>query len=386
MILLIDDKVEFHHQFQKQFTQVGIEIELKCFTTVEQLGNYIEELKSSGNICNLKSLIIDLSNNTAEEISKSFSVASIINETYYNNSIPIFIHSGYLGYYQDFENDGTIIKVKKSIDSVVQICSRIKLMADSGFLDIFCVNGILQQTFFKELHNSFTKQFKGDEITQILESIHHANKENTEVFKERTIDTFKRMAIRSVYQNLISAKRIPTTEKIEEIKINAVEHYYRRSSEFPVWTGDIFRNKETQEDIVILTPRCDINNGYCNNGFLVCSIEKLESKTIKDFGKSSESVGRYINDNPANTGIKFRYLIPAPSYPGGRVNLTRYSIVESNKLHGENASFGYLISLSDELINDIVRKFGSYVTRGGISASELNEATFYSQMLAGSNS
>ena len=170
---------------------------------------------------------------------------------------------------------------------------------------------------------------------------------------------------------------LPDTQKIEEIKINAVEHYYRRKSDFPIWTGDVFRSLADDGEVIIITPRCDINNGYCNGNYLCCKIEKLDRKRLQSFSKDTNSVHNYITDNPQNTGLKHRYLIPTPSYNGGKVDLTNHFILKHSELINSE-KYQYCISLSDELTNDVIRKFASYILRTGISQSDLTEAAFYS--------
>ncbi|RYH19826.1 hypothetical protein EON65_25480 [archaeon] len=66
---------------------------------------------------------------------------------------------------------------------------------------------------------------------------------------------------------------------------------------------------------------------------------------------------------------------------GGKIDLSNYSIINKNQLVGDKAVFKYTISLSDELTNEVVRKFLSYLSRGGISASEISEAEYYSAVI-----
>lgn len=374
MILLIDDRPEFHEQFAKQFQLLKISLELICFSKVEDLKEHISHLKESGEISKLKSLIIDLSNTKDEEISKSFSVKNIIEDSYYNNSIPIFIHSGYLNYYSDFDDKGSIIKVKKNIDSVNSICKMLKSMIDSGFLDIFCINGILQQNFFKELHDAFTEQFKGNEIIKIINSIEHSHPGDIKVSKERTIDTFRRIAIRSVYQNLLSAKKSVETDTIKEVHINAVENYYRRTSEFKYWTGDIFKENNSNENVVVLTPRCNISNDKFFE-LLICKLKPLSGEYLTAFKKEA-NLKKGLTDDVTLIHIaeRYRFLVPTPQFEGGIID---FNFCFTKERETFLKDYTYAISLVDDLTNDMVRKFTAYLSRGGVSVTELKEALFY---------
>jgi len=373
MVLLIDDHTDFHREFQKGFEATGVGLELKCFTKVSELSAEIKQLSDAGKTEKLKGLIIDLSNSKEEDASKNFSVTEIINSSFRNNSIPIFIHSAYLEYYEEYKDFGTVLKIKKSATSVRDICNLFKLMSESGFLDIFSINGVLQNTLHDQIHKAFTEQFKGREISQILESIRNASS-SAESFRDRTRETFIRMAIRALYQNTISARKIASTERIEEIKVNAIEHFYRRKSDFLAWTGDIFERVVDNSQVIILTPRCDINNNTCSDRFLVCRIVLLEGKAKKEIARD---VRGYLTDNPKTSGIKSRYLVPVPSYAGGKVDLTDYFILNRTVFEGANPEYSYLISLSDELTNEVVRKFSYFILRGGISATDETEAAFY---------
>lgn len=373
MLVVFDDEKGFREIYRQHFPKMGINMEVTECSTKEKIREVLQDPSIMGRA---KVLVFDLSASKEEAQSQNFEILHDIERYHSRYPIPIFIHSAFAEQIEGFDNLGTLFKIKKGSDSVEAIINKIQLFYNSGFLEIFSPGGTLETQIHLEILKAFNEQFKGEEIELIIKSIEHSGVES---FRERVKSVFERIAIRSMYQNLLSAKKLADTNKIEEIRINAVEHYYRRKSDFPVWTGDIFVNKKNGAELLIMTPRCDINNGYCNGRYLVCQIEKLEEKRVREFGKNTQSVHNYINDNPQNTGHKYRYLIPTPSYKGGRIDLTNYSIVEESLLVGNNAEFEYCISLSDELTNDVVRKYASYILRSGISPAELIEASFYSQ-------
>jgi len=369
MILFFDDEKDIRGNFKKEIAgqNIGLEV-LECSSKEEVR----ENLKDKEKMSKVKAFVFDLSTSQEEAESGNFDILEDIKANYSTYAIPIFIHSAFANIVVGYDNLGTLFKVEKTDNSITDIANKIKLFQDSGFLDIFCSQGSLESEIHKEILKAFKSQFQGEEIKQIIESINHANKDN---FKVRVKDVFERIAIRSLYQNLISGKRIKESTTIDEIKINNVEHYYRRMSDFPIWTGDIFENTQTNLQIVIMTPRCDINNGVCNDRFLVCSVKELDKNLKAEIAKDAN---KFLTDNPIKSGIKSRFLIPAPNYRGGKVDLTDYFFVEKNNITNEYPEYSYLISLSDELTNEIVRKFSSYILRGGISQSEISEAAYYS--------
>lgn len=372
MLIVFDDQKEFREFYSQSFPKLGIEMEvIEC----ETKDNIRELLKNSDMMQKAKILVFDLSTDAHEVEKQEFDILEDISKSYEHFSIPIFIHSAFADRIDSkYDNLGTLFKIKKSNNSVEEILNSIELFYSSGFLEIFSPGGYLETQIFKEIHRSFNEQFYGDEIKEILKSIKHTKKDD---IKTRVKSVFERIAIRSLYQNLLSAKKVEESESISEITINLVEHYYRRKSDFEIWTGDIFENQESGEQVFILTPRCDINNGVCNDRFLVCTIEKLDRKSIKNMS-SPDDANKYLTDNPIKSGIRFRYLLPAPNYDGGKIDVSKYYLMTKDELTKHDSKFKYKISLSDELTNEVVRKFSNYIQRGGISASEVTEAMFYS--------
>ncbi|ASU36536.1 response regulator [Mucilaginibacter xinganensis] len=374
MIIAFDDDAAIRKSYQETLSKMGVDIKVvECATK----GEVRKALKDPNIMSQVKVLIFDLSVSKEEAESLNFDILDDIKENYKKYPIPIFIHSAFAHTVEGYDDLGTLFKIDKSHNSLENIVNKIFLFYESGFLDIFSPNGFIESEMFVQIHKAFIDQFRGDEISLIIESIKSANNEN---FKQRTRSVFERIAIRSLYQNLLSAKKTEASNKIEEIQINAVEHYYRRKSDFSVWTGDIFKEKGSKNSLIVITPRCDINNGNNGGKYLVCNIDPLAERNISDLSKDTKTVYNYINDNPQNTGHKYRFLIPTPSFHGGKIDLTSYSTIEENSLLGEDSNYEYCISLSDELTNDVVRKYASYMLRSGISQSDITEALYYAKV------
>jgi len=378
-IILLEDEQYYIDSFINLFEDLNINLRLiPCLDTE----TYELELKKAKENHTLKCIIMDLSNTQSEEYSKEYKASEYIKKEFDENRIPIFIHSSKLQYYSELQDKGTVFKVHKSPTATTEICKKIKEMEDSDFFNIFCINGKLEKKIMSEIHNSFIEQFKDNEISDIIKSIKSV--EGVDV-KARTIEVFERMAIRAVYENWISSKFYDG--KINEIKLNSIEHYYRRTSSFDIWTGDIFKNEKLKEFVVVLTPRCNL--GHNNTGeLLVCRIKPITTDVINEFSnpridskttketKGRKSLRTSITDDVTNNriGEVFRFLPPTPQFNGGFVDF-RTMFTKENSLF--LSDYERIISLSDELTNDIVRKFSSYIQRGGISETEFDEAHFY---------
>ncbi len=77
-------------------------------------------------------------------------------------------------------------------------------------------------------------------------------------------------------------------------------------------------------------------------------------------------------------GDKFRFLSKTPLFDGGFINFSKHFSLTKDKFL---SNFKYLISLNEETTNDIVRKFSSYISRGGVSTVDFEEAKYYLKSL-----
>ena len=243
----------------------------------------------------------------------------------------------------------------------------IKLFHESNFLEIFCSGGILENNYLEQLHKAFTEQFENNEIEEIITSIKETagNK-----YKERTIEVFKRIAVRSLFHNLTAARK-DKEGNLNEIPLNYVEHYYRSCSVYDVWTGDIFRKKEAEETILVMTPRCDLNKPTCEQ-ILACKIVPLVNLEINL--EKNKIFQRAINDNLNLTSGSYRILSASPLFKGGKIEYISPITINRQSLI---ADYELVVSLSDELINDVVRKFSAYILRSGVSETEMEESKKY---------
>ncbi len=381
IILILEDQETVIKAFEQWFEDNGLNVELLICKTYPEYEKNISDSKINSRV---KCIIMDLSNNKEEETATKYKSTEYIKEQYHNNRIPIFIHSGFLENFTDLEDKGTVFKIPKDSTSIRSIGDSIKLMFESGFLNIFSFGGSIESKIMTEIHKAFLDQFKGKEIEEIIKSIKVASSENV---NNRTKEVFERLALRAVYQNAISNK-----ENKESVKVNSIEHYYRRtgSDKHLFWTGDIFKKNTTNgvlELVFIATPRCNISNKnfesvLCFKINLIREDQKssfLSTKIDnKDTGetKGSKQLRTSITDDSTNAfvGERFRFLPKTPQFDGGFVDCMKCLTIEIEELE---KGYEYVISLVDDLTNDVVRKAATYLQRGGISDTEYNEALYY---------
>lgn len=356
VIILLEDDNTIRKGFENAFEDLSFNnLKILLCADTDEFENRLNLAKKENN---LRGLIIDLSNSIEEEVSRSYKASEYITKEFKLNRIPIFVHSAYLEYYEELDDKGTVFKVEKSARSIHTICTSIKKMEDSGFLDIFCLGGELERELMHNIHDAFTKQFKGRDIEGIIDSITESSPENV---INRTKEIFERIAIRSIFENRINATRI---------QLNSVEHYYRRTSDFDFWTGDVFMNIEDQsQKCIILTPRCNIGHNKFDE-LLLCKIIPINEKLSK------EKLRRMIADDPKTVGPRFRFLPPTPQFKGGLVD---FNTTFTLKAEIFKDTYELELTLSDELTNDVIRKFASYSLRGGIAETEKEEVYQYAQ-------
>ncbi|MBK7633057.1 MAG: hypothetical protein IPJ13_01370 [Saprospiraceae bacterium] len=101
---------------------------------------------------------------------------------------------------------------------------------------------------------------------------------------------------------------------------------------------------------------------------------KLENKTTGET-KGTKQLRTSITDDVTNSfiGERFRFLPPSPQFKGGFVDYKKIITVSEDELRRYNL----VISLVDDLTNDVVRKLASYLLRGGISDTAYDEALYY---------
>jgi hypothetical protein len=375
IILLLEDKEEVIKAFEYWLQDSDFDIEFIVARNYDDYDKYIGDPEMKQRI---KCMIMDLSNNQEEESSGTYKSVAYINKQYAANRIPIFIHSGFLDSFTELVDKGTVFRIAKTTDSVNKIFTSIKLMSDSGFLNIFSFGGTLEKKIMIEMHSAFVDQFKANEIEEIISSIQSASTEN---LAKRTQEVFERLALRAVFQNAVSNK-----PNEEGIKVNSIEHYYRRNiMRYPFWTGDIFQSKNSEKELLFLaTPRCNISNTNFEQ-LMFFKINKIKDEQTSsmlnkklDSGetKGVKQIRKGITDDVTNAyiGERFRFLPKTPQFEGGFVDCMK-CLTFSNEILTQE--YDYVISLVDDLTNDVVRKAAAYMLRGGISDTAYEEAMYY---------
>ncbi len=351
-IIFYDDDPEIISQFETLMADTGFQIER--YTELDNLRKAINE--DHAIFDNTKAMIFDLARSQAEGgLSNNFEILKDIEDKFHKYRIPIFIHSAFANNIPNFENNGTVWKIEKSGTSLESIYNTINSLDESGFLDAFTPNGIIEQSLFEELHKSFTEQFRKGEIEKVIASI---KKEDPNEFKTRAIQVFKKLAVKSLMSSLLSPLDA----------FSPIEHYYRRISNIDIWTGDVWTKKDKMVRHLIITPRCNVANKGVEKLMIINIINDFPTDNKKD------KIKRALVDNPDFSGTSLRYLPPSPIFSGGRVDFSTCDIISKDILLSD---YELECTLSDELTNEILGKFGAYFLRTGITPFDLDEMITY---------
>ena len=363
VIHLDNDKEKVLDPAKNLFDQSNFEFEYVICQSNEEFKQIV-----SKRVFELKAIIFDLINDGSEaEINKNNPnfIGSVL-ESFSNYNIPIFIYSGFL---QSLEgvidnSHGTVYKIDKANEDINFIFDKIKLLAESGFIEIFSPGGIIENEISRELNLSFRNQFlSNEELEGLINSILEVEGD-LEIKKERLKKVFKRITIKSLFNDLLA----PVADG--EDNVHPIEHFYRRQSKLKMWTGDIWKNKSNGDHALILTPRCDFALRTAEN-IMFCLIEQLE-KPIKLTGTLKEKEQNLRNYLTGNQGKAKRY-IPANSLfkEGGNVILNKHFVLPIETFIHD---FEYVATLSDDLTNEIIGMFAYYFLRTGIT--NINQSEF----------
>jgi hypothetical protein len=345
VIIYLDNDRTKLDECKNLFVQLGIDLQLLTCQNKTEFQHLVEENRGS-----LKCLIFDLLGDQPEDSSTSFLDNIKANFAAYN--IPVFIYSGFLIDLEDqFVNNGTVFKVDKNLHGFDFIFEKIKLFHESGFLNVFSSGGILESQINADLHKAFITQFKNnDDLEKIILSIQGSTAASE--FPKRTERIIKRIAVKSLLSELLSPE-IDAEGKVKDETLSSTEHYVHRINNIPIWTGDLFMKKSDGTYIFILTPRCNVMR---NEMILYCPF------TLGELPKK-DKVEKMLAGDPLVCGYE-RFIPPSPIFLGGKLLISKFAMLPKTDIL---TNFERTISLSEELTNEILGKFGAYFFRSGIT-------------------
>ena len=373
IITVVEDVEEIRNELKESIEHaLEFTVEVKAFANNADFEKY-QETEEFGKL--IRASIFDLANNQKEVDApgSQFSIKEYIEKNYNTVRVPIIIHSAYLHRYPEFNDSGTVFKIEKTSDSIDKICDLLASMHKTDFLEVFSPGGILERQHPEDLHEVFTSQFKanGKELCEILDLLQNCHKD-ADKCKERVYAIFQRMALRALVNKLTSR----SLDIDESVQVNVLEHFYRRTNTaiVPIWTGDILENKSDGLRVYVLRPKCDLERlNPSTDGeieVLVCPLKIFDfpvatGDSRNQLDKVSKAAEHNLSYGPSSRAIPPSIFYPkGGKYPkGSAVDFARPKTPKYSELVND---YKYLVTLSDDFVNEIATRFGSYLVRPGI--------------------
>ena len=367
IIHLDDDSKNILEPSKAFFDQLGIDLELISCKSEKEFNSILNDREGE-----IRVLIFDLlSSDPDQELisEKDAKFLKNIKEGFANFNVPIFIYSGFTNAVEGlFSNYGNVYIIDKGKYGFDYITDKIKLFYESGFLDVFTSGGIIDK-IKHDLHRTFTSQFISNEELESTINLIVNNSDGDHINRIKRV--FTRISMRTLLSELHSPIMDEKGEKIIEEHLALTEHYIRRiNNQIRVFTGDIFvSTKNINDAFLVLTPRCNVIRA---EEYLVCPL------VMNDFPKKTsgqdnvKKIELAAQGDPKYSGFD-RHLPPSPIFKGGRLLISKYRIISIKEID----NYERAISLSDELTNEILGKFGSYFFRTGIIPWDQAEMVSY---------
>lgn len=273
---------------------------------------------------------------------------------------PVFVLTGYPGDLDGDLKEGNIFyKVyQRTEKDTTEVLNEISSIYKTGITKIMGRKGIIDKTLQKVFWENFSKSMEywkaeiedGSQITEKVLSRH-------------------------ILAHL--SERLKLTEEGEFEKCHPAEVYIMPPIKKDFFTGDILKNKASEECFLILTPACDmvLRKQKQDGTRVICSrnadkimlVKLVEFARVEEVGKYIEAHGstnkreveKYIRNTKKG---RYHYL---PSFgsmiPGFLVDFQDINRINS----GELTSYDRVASVDEPFLKDIIARFTSYYARQG---------------------
>ena len=333
-------------EFKKDF-DIVIEVKISC-----NLEEGLEQIRKM----DFDAAIIDLRLGVGDMEGKG---KAIIREIKSNLRFPVFVLTGYPGDLdEDLKEENIFYKVyrqteKETIDVLHEIFSIYK----TGITNIMGRKGIIDKTLQKVFWEHFA--------------------ENIEYWK-REIEDENRIIEKVLSRHILAhlSESLKLTEEGEFEKCHPAEVYIMPPIKKGFFTGDIMKNKDSQEFFLILTPACDMELRKRKDGddwamyrnadkiILAKLIEFNQIAEVSDYiethsNTKKKEVERYIKNTKKD---RYYYL---PSF-GSLIPGFLIDFQDINRINPEVLiTYDRVATVDEPFLKDIVAKFTSYYARQG---------------------
>ena len=319
-----------------------------------EIGNNLEEGLKQIRTNDFDAAIIDLRLDSRDMKDINGKGKEIIREIKSNLRFPVFVLTAYPG---DIDANLAIPNVFYKVYEQTKIDTTdvLKEMTDiykTGITKIMGSKGIIEKTL--------QKVFWGN----IADSMVYWKKEVEDK------DKIEKVLSRHILAHLVESLKL--TEEGEFEKCHPAEVYIMPPVKKDFFTGDILKDKTSEEYFLILTPACDMELRKQKDNSIKRKADKITLAKLIEFNRIQE-VGKYIENQSntkkekveeyiKNTKGRFHYL---PSFGtqilGFLIDFQDINHIDQKEL----TSYDRVASIDEPFLKDIIARFTSYYARQG---------------------
>ena len=359
-ILVIDDDSQQKKLLEEAISEINEESDLLFkFEMADNPEKAMLELYKN----NYQSIIIDLNlkstdaNIKDEEISGNILLNQIIDK----EIIPTIIRTGFPEKISERINKNIVEVCTKDDPPLYDIILKLKEKYNESIFKIFGSKGKINKNL-KEL------------FWEIMPKCFLENK--VEITK---LDNDKKEKVLIRYISSWLTNKYMFNEKYEDVE--PIEMYMFPNPIEQVCTCDIFKNNDSKNIYLVLTPSCDLANKKTDE-VLLCKIQDYKdiigfnellgnyknetSKLSKKAKKAKEGLEKWFR-NSHQDSMRYHFLPKVSFFKGGLIDFRSLKCVKYNKENGklEDEKFEKIGVITEAFKRDIIARFSSYYHRQG---------------------
>lgn len=347
-LLIVEDNTEQIKLYQDTIDDFNRTSNIKI--KVEISKNLKDGLEQIMNREGFDAAIIDLRlDNTDTEGSGK----QIIRKIKENLRFPIFVVTGYPGDLdEDLSEKNFFYRIYERTKDTREVLKEIASIYMTGITKIMGSKGIIEEKLWKIFWGNIA--------------------ENMEYWKNGIIEEEKIEKILSRHILAHLSEELKLNEEGEFEKCHPAEVYLVPPVKKDPFTGDILKDRNSEEHFLILTPACDMELRKQENNSATRNADKIILAKLIRFDQRPE-IRKYISNQSENNkevvkkyieNKKARYhYLPSfgPRIPGFIVDFQDINQIDSGQLDG----YDRVASINEPFLKNIISRFTSYYARQG---------------------
>lgn len=365
-LFIVEDDPELIKSYERDVKSFNLESKVKISPTIESnKENALKILEDEEYF--FDAAIIDLKLDKEGEEDNNYSGNEVIRKIKGNLRFPVYVVTGTPQHIaDDLKEESCFFKIKTRgeednyLEQLVEIYSTgiTNILGKKGEIETY-----LNDIFWKHLSNSIDIWVK-DEIRNSKQ-------------KEKSLLRYTLLHIQEYLE---------LTENNDFDNYHPAETYITPPVKPNVFTGDIVRDKASNEKYIVLTPSCDLAKQKAKDILLVLIEEndkglifekraiiqkqKAEPKVLEE---ANNTLIKLLHNSYSN---KYHFLPKYNSIGGGLINFQKVKSVRTKEI---TTNYDRIASLNSQFTKDVVARFSYYYSRQGspdFNTEELHKSIF----------